>query len=96
MFWDSQLAGNELHIYIYSQHVRRLIIDPHNNQLQVGMIAQLVEHYTGIAEVRASNLFQAWTFLAFLAIAWVALQKKKKKDREDHTLQTSSALISFY
>ena len=36
-----------------------LIIDPHNNQLQVGMIAQLVEHCTGIAEVRASNLVQA-------------------------------------
>ena len=29
-----------------------LIIDPHNDQLSVGVIAQLVEHCTGIAEVR--------------------------------------------
>ena len=29
-----------------------LIIDPHNNQLVVSLIAQLLEHCTGIAEVR--------------------------------------------
>ena len=30
----------------------RLIIGPHNNQLPVGLTAQLVEHCIGIAEVR--------------------------------------------
>ena len=65
----NQLEMKTVHIHIYSQHVRGLIIDPHNNQLQVDMIAQLVEHCTGIAEVWASNLVQAWTFLAFIAIA---------------------------
>ena len=32
--------------------VNGLIIDPHNDQLPVGLIAQLVEHCTSIAEVR--------------------------------------------
>ena len=32
--------------------IYRLIIDPHNDQLLVGLISQLVEHLTGIAEVR--------------------------------------------
>ena len=31
-----------------------LMIDPHNNQLPVGLIAQLAEHCTSIAEVRVS------------------------------------------
>ena len=30
------------------------------NQLPVGLLAQLVEHYTGIAEVMGSNSVQAW------------------------------------
>ena len=30
------------------------------NQLPVGLFAQLVEHYTGIAEVMGSNSVQAW------------------------------------
>ena len=30
----------------------KIIIDPHNDQLSVGLIAQRVEHFTGIAEVR--------------------------------------------
>ena len=32
------------------------------NQLPVGLIAQLVEHCTGNAEVMGSNLVQAWIF----------------------------------
>ena len=32
--------------------IYRCIIDPHNNQLPVGQIAQLVEHCIGIAEIR--------------------------------------------
>jgi len=36
--------------------IYRVIIDPHNNQLPVGLIAQLVEHCTGSAEVRVRVL----------------------------------------
>ena len=32
------------------------------HQLPVGLLAQLVEHYTGIAEVMGSNSVQAWIF----------------------------------
>ena len=36
----------------YSTYVRyKLIIDPHNDLLPVGLIAQLVDHCTGIAKV---------------------------------------------
>ena len=36
----------------------KIIIDPHNNQLLVGLIAQRVEHCTGIAEVRVRVPFR--------------------------------------
>ena len=32
------------------------------DQLPVGLLAQLVEHWTGIAEVMGSNPVQAWIF----------------------------------
>ena len=48
-------------------HIYRLIVDPHNNLLPVGLIAQLVEHCTGIAEARVGIPVQAWIFQAFLA-----------------------------
>ena len=35
------------------------------DQLPVGLIAQLVEECTSIAEVMGSNLIQAWIFLGF-------------------------------
>ena len=35
-------------------------------QLLVGLLAQLVEHCTGVAEVMGSNPVQAWIFLGFL------------------------------
>ena len=34
------------------------MIDPHNDQLSVALIVQLVEHWTGIAEVRVQVLFR--------------------------------------
>ena len=43
------------HIYRYG-----LIINPHNYQLPVGPIAQLVEHCTGIAEVQVQIPVQAF------------------------------------
>ena len=42
-----------LHGFIWNQHI---------DQLPVGLLAQLVEHCTGIAEVMGSNPVQAWIF----------------------------------
>ena len=39
-----------------------------NDQLPVVLIAQLVEHCTGIAEVMGSNPVQAWVFSGFLSL----------------------------
>ena len=39
-----------------------------NDQLPVGLKAQLVEHCTGIAVVRGSNPVQAWIFSDFLSL----------------------------
>ena len=38
-------------IIIIYLHLYGLIIEPHNNLLQFGLITQLAEHCTGIAEV---------------------------------------------
>ena len=40
----------------------RVIANQHNDQLSVGLWAQLVEYCTGIAEVMSSNPVQAWFF----------------------------------
>ena len=42
------------------------ITNSHNDQLPVGLAAQLVEHCTGIAEVMGSYPVQAWSFSGFL------------------------------
>ena len=44
---------SSLHGFIWNQH---------NGQLPVGLLAQLVGHCTGIAEVMGSNPVQAWIF----------------------------------
>ena len=44
-------AYSSLHGFIWNQH---------SDQLPVGLLAQLVEHCTGIAEVMGSNPIQAW------------------------------------
>ena len=54
-----------IYLYIYG-----LIID----QLPVGLMAQLVEHWIDNAEVRVRIPVQAWIFQAFLAAAQVALK----------------------
>ena len=41
----------------------RYITNSERGQLTVGLIAQLAEHCTGIAEVLGSNPVQAWSFL---------------------------------
>ena len=44
---------SSLHGFIWNQH---------SNQLPVGLLAQLVEHCTGIVQVRGSHLVQPWIF----------------------------------
>ena len=40
------------------------ITNQQNNQLLIGLLAQLVEHWTGIAEVIGSNPVQGWIFFS--------------------------------
>ena len=51
-------------IYLLSSHHLNghIITNSPNDQLPVGLTAQLVEHCTGIAEVMGSNPIQAWIF----------------------------------
>ena len=42
------------------------ITNQQNNQLLIGLLAQLVEHWTGIAEVIGSNPIQGWIFFSAL------------------------------
>ena len=53
-----EYMGNSCNIIIYL-HIYGLIVDPHNNLLPVGLIAQQLEHCTGIAEVRVPIPVQA-------------------------------------
>ena len=39
-----------------------VIMNQHNDQLPLGLLAQLVEQCIGITEVMGSNLIQAWIF----------------------------------
>ena len=42
-----------------------LIIDPHNDYLPIGLMAQLVKHCSGITDVRVRVLFRADVFRTF-------------------------------
>ena len=46
---------------VYSP-LKGFIWNQHRNQLPVGLLAQLVEHCSGIAEIMGSNPAQAWIF----------------------------------
>ena len=50
------------YIYIHLFILHGYITNSQYDQLPVGLIAQLVEHCTGIAEVMGSNPVQAWSF----------------------------------
>ena len=56
------------------------MIESDNDQLSVGLKAQLLGHCIGIDEVRVRIAVRVWKFQAFLASAKVAL-----KNCEDHT-----------
>ena len=57
-------------VQIYDFHIFTTVYSPlhgfiwkqHSDQLSVGLLAQWVEHCTGIAEVMGSNSVQAWIF----------------------------------
>ena len=57
---SSQLLRNLIHTYIYIHLfiLHGYITNSQYDQLPVGLIAQLVEHCTGIAEVMGSNPVQ--------------------------------------
>ena len=72
--WDLNPWGEDrLHIHVFIRssdiwlsYIQSCIfttsLNQHNDQLPVGLLAQLVEHCTGIAEVMGSNPVQAWIF----------------------------------
>ena len=45
-----------------------VLINQHNDQLPVGLLAHLVEYYTGIAKVMGLNPVQAWIFQALFSL----------------------------
>ena len=57
-------------VHMYDFHVFPVVYSPlwgfiwnqHNDQLPVSLLAQLIEHCTGIAEIMGSNPVQAWIF----------------------------------
>ena len=56
--WTHDLCGAAL--YHLSLQANWELVIQHNDQLPVGLLAQLVERCTGIAEVMGSNPIQAW------------------------------------
>ena len=56
----SLIVNMKIHIFeLSSHHLSGNISNSHNDQLPFGLIAQLVERCTGIAEVMGSNPVQA-------------------------------------
>ena len=58
------------YIYIHLFILHGYITNSQYDQLPVGLIAQLVEHCTGIAEVMGSNPVQAWIFFFFFMLSF--------------------------
>ena len=67
-----------------------LIIDPHNDQLSVGLTAQLVEHCTGIAEVRVRVPFRS-----FFHLSIVIFVEKIIKGLANNTLNGTNTILFF-
>ena len=54
---------------VVQSSLHMLIMNQYNNQLPISLLAQLVEHCTGIAEVMGLTPLQAWIFSGFIFIA---------------------------
>ena len=64
---SSQLLNLLVQIFLYHMSILYgVITNSQNDQLPLGLIAQLVEHCTGVIEVMDSIPFQAWIFSCFL------------------------------
>ena len=71
--WSSQLYTQpkqlwkkyDFHIFIYILTFYEYFTNSQYHQLPVGLIAQLIEHCTGNAEVMGLNPVQAWIFSDF-------------------------------
>ena len=57
-------SSNEILLQMWSctSNIYAFVIDPHNDRLPIGLIVQLVEHSTGITEVRVQVPFGAEFF----------------------------------
>lgn len=84
--------SNTLLLYYYhvSPHLR-LTRDPHNDQIPVGLTAQLVEHCTGIAEVRVQIPGQA-----FLAAALISSAKTGMNHTTKNSFQHAFQIKEFH
>lgn len=66
---SSQLLNLLVQIFLYHMSILYgLITNSQNDQLPVGLIAQLVEHCTSVTEVMGLIPFQAWIFSGFLLL----------------------------
>ena len=60
------LYYEEFHIFFTVVQLLRVFINSRNEQLLAGVMAELVEHYSSIAEVSVHNHFQDQNFQTFL------------------------------
>ena len=66
---SSQLLKLLVQIILYHMSILYgLITNSQNDQLPLGLIAQLVEHCTGVTKIMGSIPFQAWIFSGFLLL----------------------------
>ena len=69
-------------VHVYNFHIFTVIysslhgftLNQHNDQLPVGLLAQLVKHCTGIAKVMNSSPVQAWFFFFFSGLIFNTAQ----------------------
>ena len=69
---------NFIHLIAYTFTIYGFIIDPHNDQLPVDLIAQLVEHCTGIAGVWVHVLLRPEFFRPFVRFRLSSIAKLRR------------------
>ena len=84
--------------YIYSHYspLGRFIWIQHNDQLPVGLLAQLVERCTGIAEVMDSNPVRTWIFSGLISTTISVVFITACEDRFYIHFFNCSALIMIF
>ena len=66
---------NFINFIAYIFTIYGFMIDPHNDQPPVGLIAQLLEHCTSIAEARVRVSFKPEFFRPFFPFYWSSIAK---------------------